>query len=580
MVLRLLPLLIVGTTAAATPIQTAYSTCKNIPGDAGWPGPGVWHHLNNTVGGRLIGTIPVAHICHNAGIYPAFNETACVALQEAFSDAGAQTLEPQPGEMLNPYFMNTSCSPFTSQSLPCELGNRAVYSINVTGPADVQAGLRFASDHNIRLVVKNTGLDYMGKSSGHGALSLWMYNLKSIDVIHHYASTHYLGAAVKLGSGVIAGDAYEALNGTGYRIVAPECGLTGIAGGYLQGGGHSQLVTKYGAPADQVLEWELVTPAGEYLIATPEQNTDLYWALAGGGGGTYGVVLSVTIKAHPDGPVAGGTLIFNNTNDAAFWEAVGIWFHTSPSFVQNTTNNVQFLVTNATLQVFSFVLPDQNTSAIHDLVAPFLADLKRLNLAYELKTTQSSTYADSLATAYGPFPYGNLCPTYPIISSRLIPRATVLNSTSNAQLMNTYRSITSDGTWFVGCSIINVAEGSPIRGPHPPNAVHPAWRKAIAYCNPNNPWDWDDPGKSLALKRQLVDEFFPAVEAATPGSGVYLNEMDPLYTGDWKQTMYGDNYDRLLRIKHAHDPHRLMYAHFAVGADEFTLDDEARLCHA
>lgn len=419
----------------------------------------------------------------------------------------------------------------------------------------------------------------MGKSTGHGALSLWMYNLKKIEVIHRYKSRHYSGAAVKLGPGVIAGEAYEALNTAGYRIVGPECGLTGIAGGYLQGVGHSQLVTKYGAPADQVLEWELVTPAGKYLVATPDKNKDLYWALAGGGGGTYGVVLSVTIKAHPDGPVAGGTLVFNNTNEANYWEAVGLWFNRGPSFVQNTSNNIQFLVTNATLHVFGLVLPDQNTSAINTLVAPFLADLKRLNLTYELKTGQSRTYADSLVASYGPLPYGGLCPNYPIISSRLIPRETVLNMTTNTQLMDTYRSITSDGTWFVGCSFIDV-DDSPIRGPHPPNAVHPAWRKAIAYCNPNNPWDWEDPEKSLALKKQLVEEFFPAVEAATPGSGVYLNEMDPWYSGDWKQTMYGVNYERLLRIKHEHDPHRLMYGHFAVGADEFVLDNQGRLCRA
>ncbi|KAJ5188311.1 FAD-binding type 2 [Penicillium cf. griseofulvum] len=591
MAIRFWPFLIsVIAAAARSPNGDTDPLCRNIPGDKGWPNQGAWHRLNNTVGGRLIETVPLAHICHDTGIYPAFNEPACEDLQEAFNEAGAHTLygipyfdpyhvsQPQPGEFMNAYFLNTSCSPFTPKSVPCELGNRAVYSINVTGPTDVQAGMKFASENNIRLVVKSTGIDYMGKSTGYGALSLWMYNLKTIDVIPDYVSPQYSGAAVKLGPGVITGEAYQAMNATGYRIVAPECGLSGIAGGYLQGVGHSQLVTKYGAPADQVLEWELVTPAGKYLTATPKKNKDLYWALAGGGGGTYGVVLSVTIKAYPDGPVAGGTLVVNNTNDAAFWEAIGSWFHRGPSFVENSPNNVQFLVRNATLQVFSLVLPDQESSAVDALVSPFIDDLKRLNLPYELKTGQAPTYADSLVSSYGPLPYGNLCPSFPVISSRLIPRATVLNTTSNAELMDAYRSITADGKWFIGCSFINVEENSPIRGPHPPNSVHPAWRKAIAYCNPNNPWDWEDPAKSLALKKQLVDEFFPAIEAATPGSGVNLNEMDPWYKGDWKQTMYGDNYQRLLKIKHDHDPHRLMYGHFAVGADEFTLDKDNRLC--
>jgi len=77
-----------------------------------------------------------------------------------------------------------------------------------------------------------------------------------------------------------------------------------------------------------------------------------------------------------------------------------------------------------------------------------------------------------------------------------------------------------------------------------------------------------------------VNDYFPAIEAATPGSGVYLNEMDPLYKGDWKKSMYGANYERLLDIKHAHDPEKLMYAHFAVGADEFRIDGTGRLCEA
>ena len=417
----------------------------------------------------------------------------------------------------------------------------------------------------------------MGKSTGQGALELWTYNLKTIEIIANHNSPSYSGPAVKIGPGVIAGDAYEAVSAVGYRIVAPECGLTGIAGGYAQGGGHSQLATAYGMAADQVLEWELVTAQGEYLVATPEQNTDLYWALAGGGGGTYGVVLSMTVRAYPDGPVAGGSLTFGTSNQTAFWEAVKIWFHQTPSFVQNTSNNVQFLITNDTLRVFSFVLPDQNASAVDALLDPFLPELQRLNISHNLTTGQSATYVQNLVESYGALPYGNLCPNYPVISSRIIPRSTVLNSTTNANLIDTYRSIVSDGTWFVGCSIINVAD-SPVRPRHPPNAVLPAWRDAIAYCNPNRPWDWEDPSASIGAKEKLVTEYFPAIEAATPGSGVYLNEMDPLYKGNWKESMFGANYDRLLQIKHAHDPHHLLYAHFAVGADEFTLDSSGRLC--
>ena len=78
----------------------------------------------------------------------------------------------------------------------------------------------------------------MGKSTGQGALELWTYGLKTIEIIANHNTPSYSGPAVKLGPGVIAGEAYKVVSAAGYRIVAPECGLTGIAGGYSQGGGH------------------------------------------------------------------------------------------------------------------------------------------------------------------------------------------------------------------------------------------------------------------------------------------------------------------------------------------------------
>jgi FAD/FMN-containing dehydrogenase len=164
----------------------------------------------------------------------------------------------------------------------------------------------------------------MGKSTGKGSISLWVHKLKTLEATKTFNSSYYSGPAVKVGAGIIAGEVYEYVNSKGYRVVGPECVLCGFAGGYTQGVGHSQLTSAYGLAVDQVLEWEVVTPAGDYVTATPEKHADVYWALAGGGPGTYGVVLSVTVKAYPDGPVAGGTLRFNNTNSDAYWEAVGL----------------------------------------------------------------------------------------------------------------------------------------------------------------------------------------------------------------------------------------------------------------
>lgn len=402
-----------------------------------------------------------------------------------------------------------------------------------------------------------------------------------IEITANYNSPQYSGPAVKLGAGVIGGEAYEALRKARYRYVGPECGLVGVAGGYAQGGGQSQLVTAYGLAADQVLEWEVVTPRGEYLVATPDNNTDIFWALTGGGGGTYAVVLSATFRVFPEGPVAGGQMIVHSTDTIALWEAIGIWYNQAPSYVNNSSNNIQFIVSNDTLIVFSVTIPDQDVSAIDNLLATFIPELNRLNITYTLTTTEYDSYLDSFVASYGTLPYGGLCPNYPIISSRLIPRSTVLNTETNKNLMDLFQNITEDGTWTVGCSFLNVDDSAgSVRPAHPPNSVLPAWRDAIAYCNPqHDAYDWRNPQLTAGLRRKLIDEILPALEVATPGGGL-LSETDPTYKGDWKENFYGVNYDRLLSIKHAYDPDHMMYGKFSVGSDEFTLDDKGRLCRA
>lgn len=59
----------------------AQDQCRNIPGDEGWPSRDQWSQLNETVGGRLIETVPISHVCHTAP-FNAYNEAECNTLQE------------------------------------------------------------------------------------------------------------------------------------------------------------------------------------------------------------------------------------------------------------------------------------------------------------------------------------------------------------------------------------------------------------------------------------------------------------------------------------------------------------------
>jgi hypothetical protein len=69
--------------------------------------------------------------------------------------------------------------------------------------------------------------------------------------------------------------------------------------GYLTGAGHSALNVPYGMAADNLLELTLVTPSGDVITANECQNTQYFYAFRGGGGSTFGVLLSATIKTIP-----------------------------------------------------------------------------------------------------------------------------------------------------------------------------------------------------------------------------------------------------------------------------------------
>lgn len=82
----------------------------------------------------------------------------------------------------------------------------------------------------------------------------------------------------------------------------------GSIGGYLQGGGHGAASHTFGLATDQVLEYKVVLAPGEVVTANACQYGDIFTALRGGGGDTFGVVVSATIKAYHTHPVLSHTL--------------------------------------------------------------------------------------------------------------------------------------------------------------------------------------------------------------------------------------------------------------------------------
>jgi hypothetical protein len=85
---------------------------------------------------------------------------------------------------------------------------------------------------------------------------------------------------------------------------------------------------------DNVLEITIVTADGNHVLANPYQNQDLFWALRGGGGGTWGVVTSVTYKTHPSTPFAAALLLVNSTNADSTQNLLGEIIRLTPSLVE------------------------------------------------------------------------------------------------------------------------------------------------------------------------------------------------------------------------------------------------------
>lgn len=469
-----------------------------------------------------------------------------------------------------PLFHGTGCTPFTEEEQTCSPEAYAAYSINVTCAEDVATGLKFAKENNIRLTIKNTGHDFLGRSTGSGALNLWVHNLKDIT-FNDYTSSAYSGPAIILGTGVEGQEAYAAADAWGYRFVGGACSTVAPAGGFTQGGGHSLLTSTYGLGADQVLEWEVVTADGQHLVATPTKHSDLYWALSGGGGGTYAVVLSMTSKLYPDGPIAGANMTFSaaTANDTAFWTAVDQW-QSSLAAIADAGGYAVYIMTGSTFYLQVLTLPNGTSSDVSTLLSPLVSHVRSTNLTHTLDIATSPTFHDHYARYFGPLPYNP--PLNTLVGGRFIPRSV---ATSNVTAVTTtIRQILTDPRYIFYGVALNASQ--PDAGTA--NAVHPGWRDALLSVIIQGAWNQSAPWEvNMATGTKLTEEVMPLLDAITPGAGAYQNEAD-VNNANWKEDFFGANYERLRGVKAEWDPEGLFYGKTAVGSDEWVVDGDGRLC--
>jgi FAD/FMN-containing dehydrogenase len=376
-----------------------------------------------------------------------------------------------------------------------------------------------------------------------------------------------------MGAGVQGFEAMAAAAAKGLVVIEGECPTVGVAGGYTQGGGHSALSTAFGLGADQTLSFEMVTAAGSTVTASRTENSDLYWALSGGGGGTYGVVVSMTVKAYPDTTVSGASLIFNAdmTTTDNFYAAIGKFHALLPAMV-DAGAMVVYYFSNAFFQIAPLTGYNMTSNQVRETLSSFVTALDDLNIAYNVSYSQTATYTEHYNTYFGPLPYGNIQVGIAQYGGRLIPRSTVL--TNNTAFMEMCRNITENGVLFIGVGTDVSAPAKIVS-----NAVLPAWRTAIVHATLTTPWNFTAPwADMIALQDKMTDSIMPQIEAVTPGSGAYMNEAD-FRQPDYQDAFFGINYNKLLSIKNKWDPNHLFYAIKSVGSEYWTVAANGRMCH-
>lgn len=412
---------------------------------------------------------------------------------------------------------------------------------------------------------------FFGRSTGAGAVSIWTHHLKDTEVISEYESDAYTGPALKVGAGVTGAEAVEAAHVSGLAVVSGECPSVGLAGGFTQGGGHSTLSTSFGLAADQVLEYEVVTAKGEVLTVSPEENDDLYWALSGGGGGTYAVVTSLTVRAYDTGNVGGAKiqLLANSTDAETYGEVVERFHALAPEFVDQGAT-VAYILNGVYFQVGPFTVVNCTEERIREIAAPFISVLEELNVPFAAEFT-SLPFRDHYDKYLGPLPWGSLTSSEWQYGGRLLPRSAFENeSTVVSSVIN---KLMAAGTVLVG------TVGS-FSAPHDvSNSVHPAWRKTLVQLQILTPWstdpaEWDT---MLELQDKMTNEIIPQIKMVTPGSATYMNEAD-FKEPNWKHEFFGVNYLKLLAIKKKWDPDHLFYVLKGVGSDAWDVDDNGKMC--
>jgi len=344
----------------------------------------------------------------------------------------------------------------------------------------------------------------------------------------------------------------------------------GAAGGWVLGGGHSALSPQYGLGVDNALQFTLVTSSGSYLTANAYSHSDLFWALRGGGGGTYGVVTSVTYNTHPPTPVIAIVLAVESFDTPA----------TAQSIVSEF---LRFHPTMADLGWGGYAFFSAETSFLFVGVAPNIswADANTtLAPLFEFFANATSEEAVGYTMPYDSFYtlYEQVLGT-PGTASSVGENVEIVSRLISRELLETDYEKVAETLLGLGTSLTyHLVAGGAVSKVDPDSVgLNPAWRNALGHVALGSSWP---EGTNATAIRQIEDTLKGYLgvleELVGPDGGAYFNEAS-LYEQNFQETFFGAHYARLEAIKDQYDPAGLFVVVEGVGSERWDEDLNCRI---
>ena len=564
------------------------------PGDPGWPKDADWDRLSKEVGSRLVKVESPLTAC--IGKPPSPN------CDKIF------------GELKNPYYLGDEVG--LTQSLgwvDAWTSKPSTYAVAAETTDDVVAGVNFAREHNLRLVVKGGGHSYQGTSNAADSLLIWTRRMNAITLHDAFVPSGCSDQqapekAVSVGAGAIWGHTYNEVTTKGGRYVqGGGCMTVGVAG-LIQSGGFGPFSKAYGMAAASLLEAEIVTADGVSRIANACTNPDLFWGIKGGGGGSLGVVTRLTLRTHalPEffGLVA---MTVKASSDAAYRSLISkiIEFYADALFNPHWGEQIGFRPGNILeiSMVFQGLTQQQAETTwkrFLDWLAKSPGDFSMVSAPKCLAIPAHHLWdPDSLKKVPGLVisddrpgaPEGNLLwagnlgETGQVLyayQSAWIP-ASLLEKEQQNNLADAL--VAAAQHWHVTLHINKGLAGASAEAiaAAKDTAMNPAVLDAFALLISGASGPPGYPGvpghePDAAAARQHAEALGKAmaeVRKVLPKTGSYVSESD-FFEPSWQESFWGSNYQRLLAVKGKYDPDGLFFVHHGVGSERWSADGFTR----